>query len=117
MYLKCFIAELCHNLVFCMCLLIMCTHSNNNALAFKCAQLTPVLSVPASLFSPDAAHLYRSHAEQGAPVHYGERGRERARPDSRLPEGCPLRPLSAAELRIGSGVVRLTVKTKYVQVP
>ncbi len=34
MHLRRFIAELCHNLVFCMCLLIMCIHSNNNALAF-----------------------------------------------------------------------------------
>lgn len=84
---------------------------------FMCAQLTPVLPVPIFLFSPDTAHLHRSHAEQGAPVHYGERGRERARPDSRLPQGCPLRPLAAAELRTGSGVIRLTVKTKNVQVP
>lgn len=100
MYLKCFIAELCHNLVFCMCLLIMCTHSNNNAQALNSHNWLP-FSLSPLLFSLRTQLTFteamRNKARLSITGSVGENGRV-------LTPDCPKAVHSGPSLRQSSGL-------------
>lgn len=60
------------------------------------------------------ADLFWSHKKQGQIVHHRECGRERPRPDARLPEGRARWNCNQTKFRIGCHCIRPTIKTKKI---